>query len=139
MPTIQRKHIAAAIAKAAAINRTIKVLTEQLDGLKAGIRKEAEKISAARGDDSMVEFASPAGVCTVCFVQDAVTAGSGKNLWELKLVLPTVTWEDMFVEKVALAQDFNEKFQALPAGKVKTTIDRYLEETPRGPRVILPK
>jgi hypothetical protein len=135
---IKNARVAVAIAAAVEINRKVKALCTDLELLKATIRSEAEKASTARGDDNLVEFESDQGVATVCFPRDAVSPVPGANLRELQSVLPTTTWNHLFEEKVVLASDFSERFGALTKGN-RATLKRYLEWSPRAPRVTLPK
>lgn len=132
---VKNTRVSQAVAKAVELNRTIKTLQADLEGLKDVIRKEAEKLST---DGELVEFDSPEGVATVCFYKDAATTVEGANLWELKDTLPKVTWEDLFVEKVALAPGFNEKFEELKK-RQQRIVAEYVEWKARSPHVILPK
>lgn len=132
---VKNTRVSQAVAKAVELNRTIKTLQADLEGLKAVIRGEAEKLSK---DGELVEFDSPEGVATVCFYKDGAAAVEGANLWELKDSLPEVTWNDLFVEKVGLASGFNEKFAELRK-RFQRILGEYIEWKPRAPHVILPK
>jgi hypothetical protein len=135
---IYNAKVATAVASAAVVNRQIKLLQADLEGFKDIIRTEAEKVASKRGSEEQVEFSSPEGVCSVCFVQDAVTPVDGANLRELQTVLPKVTWSDLFEEKVVLSIGFSEKFEAL-TGKLRIAVRRYVQWDQRAPRVTLPK
>jgi|SRR5579885_122056 len=132
---VKNTRVSQAIAKAVELNRTIKTLQADLEGLKDVIRAEGEKFSE---DGKLVEFESPAGVATVCFYKDGASVVEGANLRELRETLPKVTWEDLFVEKVVLAQGFNEKFEQL-GKRQKRIVGEYVEFKPKAPHVILPK
>jgi len=132
---VKNARVSQAIAKAVELNRTIRSLTADLEGLKDVIRQEGKKLSI---DGALVEFDSPQGVSTVTFYNDAPGAIEGANLWELKVALPKVTWDDLFVERVALNVDFTEKFEQLRKRHQKV-VGEYVEWKSRVPHVILPK
>jgi len=132
---VKNARIGELIAKAVETRKDIEKMTAELDELKAQIRAEAEKRSK---DGELVEFESEVGVATVAFYADAPGAIEGANLWELRNLLPRITWEDLFVEKVALAQGFTEKFGELKK-KHQVVVREYVKWTPRAPHVILPK
>ena len=135
---IENNKVAIAVAKAAEVNRSIKLLMADLEGFKDIIRKEAEKVQAKRGTNEQVEFMSLAGTAIVVFVSDAVSAVDGANLAELRDKLPKVTFGDLFQETITLADGFSSKFDMLKKGH-QTVVGRYVEWKFRAPRVILPK
>jgi hypothetical protein len=130
--------MAQTIVAAVELQRSIKESTEKLDALKATIRSEAEKIATKRKDDSLVEFESPVGTASVCFVKDAVSVIKGVNLHELKEIIPAQTWEHLFEEKIVLSSGFDVKHEVLPT-RVQGVLKKYVEWNSRAPRVTLPK
>lgn len=135
---VQNAKASKAIAEAAKINRAMKEGKERLDELKAIIREEAEKVATKRGDDEKVEFESPEGVATVCFVKDSVSIMKGANPRVLKEVLPEVVWSHLFNEVVVLSKEFGEAFDQLPKSQ-QNTVKKMVEWSENEPRVTLPK
>ncbi len=128
------------VTQAAILNREIKERSAKLDVLKEKLRNEALKISTKRGEDEQLEFDSPEGVATVCFVRDAAAIIKGADPLTLRQYtsFPLDTWHRFFATRIVLTDEFTDAYTLLAKTDQKL-INKVVEWKERDPRVTLPR
>ncbi len=135
---------AALIAEAADLARAVKAHEARLDEIKGILRKKADDVMAKRPkgvQDNMVEFDSPAGVCTVIFVDETPRLASGadpERLMEKFAGVGGIDWALVFRKRWLLASGWQEAVGALPK-PVQRALEKLVDWEPSTPRVVLPK
>lgn len=135
------KRAAVAIENAAIAYRKVKELNAVIDESKAIIREEAEIWDAKRPEaerGEKLEFESGEGVAMVTFPKASAKFIKGTNPESLQVVLPAAVWDHLFVRKVCLASEFDEKFDALTKTQQKA-VQKVVFWDPAAPSVTLPK
>jgi hypothetical protein len=130
-----RRQVEAVVSRAIAVARQIRLLTSELEGLKARIREAGE---AARIDDEKVEIASPDGTVVVTFPRDRIAVRDGQDPMVLRAILPADTWSKIFTMKISVGEEAEAIWDAL-RGEARRALDRVLAREPRTPQVILPR
>ena len=126
------------VAKATRVNRQIRLLTLELETLKISIRKEAERVASRRGSEELLEFDSPEGVATVCFVSSTPSLLPSVDVWTELSSLDGEDWHALFDIEVVLAKGFTDR---LPRRSKETQalVGKLLKWSDPAPRVTLPK
>ena len=138
---IKDPKLAALIAEASDLARAVKAHEARLDEIKGVLRKKADDVMAKRPkgvQDNMVEFDSPAGVCTVIFVDETPRLASGADTDALEAKWPDLKWGDVFKKRVLLRAGWQEAVQAFPKA-VQKALEKLVDWEPSTPRVVLPK
>lgn len=135
------KRVANAVEVAAVAARKVKELNQIIEESKAVIREEAEvwnnkRPEAQRGEK--LEFESGEGVAMVTFPKATAKFIKGTNPEQLQVFLPQAVWEHLFIRKVCLATEFDEKFEALTKTQQKA-VEKVVFWDDNAPAVTLPK
>ena len=138
---IKDPKVSALVAEAADLARANKANEARLDEIKALLRKEADKVMARRprnAEDNMVEFDSPAGACTVIYVDEIPRLASGADTDGLEARFPNLKWGDVFKKRVLLRAGWQEAVAGFPK-PVQKALEKLVDWEPSTPRVVLPK
>ncbi len=129
----------AVVDYAVEVNRSISSSQVELDEAKAFLRRLAEGRREEQGDS--VEIDGNLGAATIKFqTRPEVKLKKGRDLRDIEATLPEETFRRLFVKTVQIraVEDLPELIVTLSAGD-RETVDRFLEITPKTPKVFLTK
>ena len=138
---MSKSSISRKIAKAAELTHEIKLMTAQLDLLKADIRVEAVR-EGLSGDLSPVELSCKHGVCSVAYVEESLSIVKETDPRDLALMLPRIElWSELFTERVdvVLREGAIKVYRETLTVPERKLTNKFLELKGGTPRVTLPK
>jgi len=134
-------NLPAIVGKAIVLQRHVREMQGTLEELKGTIRSAAQLERRRRGGgDELVEFDSPEGTATVCFVKDTMHLVVGADPFTLQGAIPDRAWRALFEPRAVLVRGFVDRLSAMTLAKrERKSVERLVEWVTGVPRVILPK